>query len=271
MGSLRGAAMRSDAEREHLRQTFGGAAERYDRVRPSYPDKIVDEFMRLGNLGAGSRVLEIGCGTGQLTRSLVDRGLDVTAVELSGELAAVARGNLPEAEIIAGDFETWPLPERPFDAVVAATSFHWIDPAVQFTKTADALKPGGALGIMGSLHVDGGTRQFFVDVQECYERWDPEKTEPGLRLPAPDAIKDDYDVTRGGRFELAGTSRRVGEFPYRTSEYLDLLMTFSGHLDLPPQRQRSLLECIGNLIDERYGGSVTKASLFLLTVGRRVS
>lgn len=263
--------MRTDAEREHLRQTFGAASERYDRVRPSYPDEIVDEFIRLGGLSAGDRVLEIGCGTGQLTRSLVDRGLDVTAVELSDELATVARRNLPMVDVVTGNFETWPLPSEPFDAVVAATSFHWIDPAVQFSRTAAALKPGGALGIMGSQHVDGGTRQFFVDVQECYERWDPEHTKPGLRLTAPEDVADTYDVTRGGNFELAGKARHVGEFPYTTSDYLDLLMTFSGHLALPPERQQPLLECIGNLIDQGYGGTVTKASLFLLTVGRRVS
>ncbi|GAB3739317.1 class I SAM-dependent methyltransferase [Microlunatus parietis] len=261
--------MRSDDERERLRQTFGAAAERYDRTRPSYPGVMLDRLAELGGLAPGDRVLEIGCGTGQLTRSLVARGYRVTAVELSEDLAAVARRNVPEAEVITGDFEQWPLPDEPFAAVAAATSFHWIDPAVQFTKTAAALRPGGALAIIGTAHVDGGSSEFFVEVQKCYERWDPEHTRPDLRLAKAESIKDDFDVTPGGFFERVGTAREVVEVPYDTESYLDLLQTFSGHLALPPERLDGLLGCIRDLIDDRYDGRVIKANLFRMVVGRK--
>lgn len=262
--------MRSDDERERLRQTFGAAAERYDRTRPTYPDSILDRLAELGGLAPGDRVLEIGCGTGQLTRSLVARGYRVTAVELAEELATVARRNVADAEVITGEFENWPLPDEPFAAVVAATSFHWIDPAVRFTRTAAALQPGGVLAIIGTAHVDGGSGEFFVEVQNCYERWDPEHTRPGLRLAAAESIKDDFDVTPGGLFEQAGTAREVVQVPYDTEGYLDLLQTFSGHLALPPERLDGLLGCIRGLIDDRYDGRVVKANLFRMVVGRRL-
>lgn len=261
--------MGSDDERVRLRQTFGSAAERYDRTRPSYPDLILDRLAELGGLAPGDRVLEIGCGTGQLTRSLVARGYRVTAVELSEDLATVARRNVPEAEVITGDFEQWPLPDQPFAAAAAATSFHWIDPAVQFTKTAAALRPGGALAVIGTAHVDGGSSEFFADVQKCYERWDPEHTRPDLRLAKPESVKDDFDVTPGGFFERVGTAREVVEVPYDTDGYLDLLQTFSGHLALPAERLDGLLGCIRALIDERYDGRVIKANLFRMVVGRK--
>lgn len=260
--------MRSDADRERLRQTFAAAGERYDRIRPTYPDEIVDRLAELAALSPGDRVLEIGCGTGQLTRSLVGRGYAVTAVELSAELAALAGRNLPDADVITGNFETWPLPDEPFAAVVAATSFHWIDPAVRFAKTAAALRPGGSLAIIDTSHVEGGSSDFFVEVQRCYEHWKPESTQPGFRLTPAEAVADDFDLTPGGHFVPVGTGRQVREIPYSTEEYLDLLLTYSDHLATPDETREGLLGCIGSLIDDRYAGRVIKAYLFQLTVGR---
>lgn len=260
--------MRTDVEREKLRQTFGPAAERYDRIRPGYPDSILDRLAADAALSPGDRVLEIGCGTGQLTRSLIARGYDVTAVELSAELAAIARARIPEATVINANFETWPLPAEPFAAVVAATSFHWIDPTIRFSKSASALRDGGSLAIISTGHVEGGTTEFFHAAQGCYERWDPENTPKNLRLTPPESIADDFDVTPGGWFEPAGTARSVVEIPYTTQEYLDLLMTYSNHLAMPAQQQSGLLECIRTLIDNSYGGRVTKAYLFQLAIGR---
>jgi SAM-dependent methyltransferase len=260
--------MRSDADRVRLRQTFAAASERYDRIRPGYPDAIVDRLAELVSLSPGDRVLEIGCGTGQLTRSLVRRGYAITAIELSAEPAAVARRNLPDVDVITGDFESWPLPAEPFAAVVAATSFHWIDPAVRFAKTAAALRPGGSLAIISTGHVEGGSSDFFVEVQRCYERWQPESTQPGFRLTPAEAVADDFDVTPGGHFVPVGTGRIVSEISYDTRDYLDLLLTYSDHLATPDETREGLLGCIGSLIDDRYAGQVTKAYLFQLTVGR---
>lgn len=74
---------------------------------------------------------------------------------------------------MTADFESWPLLEEPFDAVVSATAFHWIDPAMRMAKAADALRSDGALAVVRSQHVMGGTEEFFVEVQRCYERFDP--------------------------------------------------------------------------------------------------
>ncbi len=260
--------MRSAADRERLRQTFATASERYDRIRPSYPDAILDRFAELAGLSPGDRVLELGCGTGQLTGSLVQRGYAVTAIELSAEPAAIARRKLPEVEVITGDFESWPLPAEPFAAVVAATSFHWIDPAVRFAKTAATLRPGGALAIISTSHVEGGSSDFFVEVQRCYERWKPENTQPGFRLTPAKSVADDFDVTPGGFFDPVGTGRSVREIPYHTEEYLDLLLTYSDHLATPEEQRNGLLGCVRSLIDDHYDGRVTKAYLFQLAVGR---
>ncbi|MBV9281092.1 MAG: class I SAM-dependent methyltransferase, partial [Chloroflexi bacterium] len=135
----------TDSDRLQLRRTFDQAAELYDRARPGYPRELFDDLTELAGIGPGCRVLEIGCGTGQATVPLAERGCQIVAVELGADMAAVARRNLARfasVTVVVSAFEDWPLPAGPFDAVVSATAFHWIDPAVRVTKAADALRPG---------------------------------------------------------------------------------------------------------------------------------
>ena len=81
-------------DRERLRQTFDRAAERYDQVRPDYPEALYDDLVALAGLTPGDRLIEVGCATGKATRPLARRGFRITCVELGTELAAMARRNL---------------------------------------------------------------------------------------------------------------------------------------------------------------------------------
>ncbi|MCX4767516.1 class I SAM-dependent methyltransferase [Streptomyces sp. NBC_01275] len=257
-----------------LRDTFDAVAERYDRVRPRYPPSLVEQLTRSAELGPDSRVLEIGPGTGQLTRPLARSGCRLTAVELGPSMAAVARRNLaafPQVDVVVADFERWELPAEPFDLVTSATAVHWIDPALRVTKTADALRPGGLLGLVTTCHVAGGSADFFVEVQRCYERWDPSTT-PGLRPRSEDETATDTgEWTVGSRFEDVVVHRCAQEVTYAADAYLETLLTYSGHLALDEPARRGLLTCIRELIETRYGGSVTKRYLHELITARRTA
>jgi SAM-dependent methyltransferase len=136
-------------DREVLRATFNSAADRYDGARPEYPDELFDEVVRRTSLTRGSRILEVGCGTGKATRPLAARGFHVTCVELGPELAAMARRNLAastDVEVVQDAFESWHPPAGvAFDVVAAATTWHWIDPSLRYQKAFDLLRPGGHL------------------------------------------------------------------------------------------------------------------------------
>jgi SAM-dependent methyltransferase len=259
----------ADADRARLRATFDEAAERYDRARPGYPPAVFDDLAELAGLGPGCRVLELGAGTGQATVPLAERGSQIVAVELGAGLAAVAGRNLarfPLVQVVVAAFEDWPLPPEPFDVVVAATAFHWIDPAVRVSKAADALRPGGALAVISTHHVAGGDQEFFAEVQACYERWDP-ATPPGLRLPTPAQIPMRSDeLDRSGRFGPVVFRRHEWELGYSTAAYLEVLSTYSGHLALAPEARGGLFDCIADLIDSHHGGRISKRYLTELQV-----
>jgi SAM-dependent methyltransferase len=259
------------ADHARLRQTFDEVAELYDRARPDYPAELFDRLAQAAALGPGSRVLEIGCGTGQATVPLAGRGYEIVAVELGPALAAVARRNLAgfaSVEVVNADFEQWPLPERPFDVVFSATAFHWIDPAVRVPKSARALRPGGVLAIVATEHVAGGTERFFADAQRCYERFDP-ATPPGLVMqPASEFGRDDAELTASGLFGPATFHRWERDLTYTTREYLDVLLTYSGHRALPADARAGLLDCLARLIDNDHGGRITKRYLTELTLAQ---
>lgn len=260
------------ADRNALRRTFDDEAERYDRARPRYPEELVADLAGLTGIGPGSRVLEIAPGTGVLTVPLAALGCTVTAVELGPRLAEVARRNLapyPLAEVVVSAFEDWPLPAEPFDAAVCASAAHWFDPVPWVTKIAGALRPGGPLATVGVHHIAGGTPGFSEAAQACYERWEPGTT-PGMRMPtAAEVPQDASDLAAAGRLGPVTFRRYEWDVAYTSAAFTDVHRTYSNIISMPSAAREGLLGCLGQLIDSRYGGQITKRYLFELRVARR--
>lgn len=256
---------------QQLRAVFDEDAELYDRARPGYPAELLDELIALADLGPGSRVVEIGPGTGQATLPLAERGCSVLAVELGASLATTLRRRAEQSpvDVVVGAFEDQSLPVESFDAVLAFTAWHWLPPDLRVRQAATALRPGAFLATVTTEHVLGGTAPFFADAQRCYEQWDP-TVQPGLRLLPADQITPMLDeVDTSELFEPARRRRYTQDVTYSTRTYLDVLHTYSGHRALAPDLRTGLMSCLGRLIDSRYGGVVTKRYLYELRVARR--
>ncbi|MFJ7996819.1 class I SAM-dependent methyltransferase [Streptomyces sp. NPDC096310] len=259
-----------------LRDTFDEDAGRYDRARPAYPVPLVEELAARARLGPGRRVLEVGPGTGQLTVPLARYGCSITAVELGSSLAAVASRNLkpfPAAEVVVAPFETWAPPPEPYDLMVVATAFHWLDPAVRLARAADALRDGGLLALVTTHHVASETTRsdddFFADAQKCYDRRDP-ATPPGLRLRRSALVATDTAELAGSElFGPVSVARWTREITYSADAYLDVLLTYSGHRALEPVARGWLLSDLRGLIDGRYGGHITKTYLHELITAHK--
>lgn len=136
--------------RHRWRVLFDEVADLYAATRSGYPPEIVDFAIRTAGLVPGSAVLEVGCGTGQLTASLAGRGFALTALDIGPSLVAAARRALgaPAVTFVVSSFEDFAAPDGSFDLIVSATAFHWIDPEVRFGKAARLLRPGGWLALL---------------------------------------------------------------------------------------------------------------------------
>jgi SAM-dependent methyltransferase len=180
---------------------FDEVAAEYDRHRPAYPDELVDQACRVAGIGSGDHVLEVGCGSGQLTRSLVARGLRVTALEPGPSLMELARQNLAgagEVDFVTARFEDASLPRGQFLAVFCASAFHWVDPEVGWQKAADMLVPGGTLALVQ-----------YCGISEPRTKADQEATLAAIRKVAPDAAAN-WPVYRDLDATLAGMEQRRG-------------------------------------------------------------
>ena len=182
-------------------KVFDEIAAEYDRRRPAYPDALIDQACQVAGIRSGDRVLEVGCGSGQLTRGLLARGLRVTALEPGQSLIALARQNLEgagEAEFVNAQFEDVLLPPGQFEAVFSASAFHWVDPQVSWQKAADVLVPGGTLALV----------QYF-GLEEPRSERDQEAVLAAMRKVAPD-IAAHWPAYRNLDATLAGVEQRRG-------------------------------------------------------------
>jgi SAM-dependent methyltransferase len=189
------------AEARRYGEVFNEVAEGYDRHRSAYPDALIDRACEVGGLGPGSTVLEIGCGTGQLTRSLLARGLRVTAIEPGEQLISRARDQLDNAEdvqFVNRRLEEAPLPHAHYSAVFSASAIHWVDPDVSWRTIADALVDGGTLALVS-----------YFGLQEPRSAGDQQAIRAAIATVAPE-LAAEWPTYRDLDGTLAGVDERRG-------------------------------------------------------------
>jgi SAM-dependent methyltransferase len=259
-----------DPRRHSLRTGFDRAAEDYQRTRPVCPPQLFDDLIELAGLKAGDRVIEIGCGTGQATVPLAERGLAVTAVELGANLAAIARHRLtgfPAAEVVACSFETWHPQGAPFDAVVAVNSLHWIDPRLRYSKPYELLQSGGAMAVAGCKWArPADADRFWTDVQEDYRAVGFEGSPP----PPPEQISVQHLPPEAiGLFEEVASLRYPFQMLYSAEDYLANLATQSGTQALGEAQSTEFLARVRHRLESLGWPQLTATFVGCLTVGRR--
>ena len=128
--------------------SFGSQAAAYERGRPSYPPEAVDWLLAPTDTWVARDVLDLGAGTGKLTTRLVERGLQVVAVDPIAEMLEMLRTALPDTPALLGSAEQIPLPDNAVDAVLVAQAWHWFDQERAVAEIARVLRPGGRLGVL---------------------------------------------------------------------------------------------------------------------------
>lgn len=263
-----------DTTRRHLRGGFDLAAEDYQRTRPVCPPQLFDDLIQYAGLKVGDRVVEIGCGTGQATIPLAERGLAVIAVELGAELATITRRRLagiPAAEVVTCSFEEWQPPDAlsgAVDAVVAFNSLHWIDPELRFTKPYGLLRPGGAMAVAGCVRAqpeDAG--RFWTDVQADYRAVGYEGDPP----PPPEQISPwRFPREASSLFREVASLLYPFEARYSPDEYLANLATQSGTCALGEARSAEFIARVRQRLESLGWPQLTITFVGYLTVGQRI-
>ncbi len=273
-------------------KVFNDVAVEYERNRPSYPDALLDQALALAGIEAGEPVVEVGCGTGQLTRGLLARGLRVTAVEPGAQLIHIAEERLAgagEVEFLHARLEDVPLPKAAYRAIFSASAIHWADPDLSWRMIADALVRGGTLSLI----------QYF-GLRERRRADDQEALLSILRSNAP-RVAAAWPVYRDLEHTIAGLHERRGnvsdawswlggydigrdyaaelyedfEFAavpvlaeHTAAELNGLLATLSFWARLSP-REREAVENENHALQRRLGRPIRASTLAVLVTARR--
>jgi SAM-dependent methyltransferase len=257
--------------RQHARTIYGSDVQGYDAGRPGYPAQVYQILASRCGLRAGTSVVEIGPGTGLVTRRLVAAGARVVAVEPDPNMAAHLAAHLAAgggAQIINATFEQAPLPRDRFDLAVAATSFHWVDQATGIPRLGQVIRPGGWAALWWTIFDDPGRPDAFRDA---------------LRTRLGDG---DPGGQRHARFQLdaAARCRDLAGPAGLTSVSADLIR-WTAVLDtaqlralyasmirirrLPADDQRRILDQISALADDDFAGQVQRPFVTAMYTGRR--
>lgn len=272
-------------------EAFDAVAEAYDRERPSYPTELIDAACTIAALDAGSRVLEIGCGTGKLTEALVARGLVVDAVDPGANMITFARRRVRDSDAVEfhlGRFEEILLPEGVFDAVFSATAFHWIDPQVGWAKAARSLRPGGTLALI--MHVSYWEKSTAADDEALREVFKTYWVGPGSWYPLRDlatlqAGVDErrhnvsavwtwlghHDLDNADAGSLFDNVQLTTEHLTReqTADELWALFETTSLYQRLDQNSRETLEAEARAFVERRGGKIRTSELAVLVTASR--
>lgn len=265
--------MDDPAEQRRLGEVFETIADAYDTHRPAYPEELVESACAAAALEPGAEVLEVGCGTGQLTAALLVRGLRVSALEPGSRLAEIARRRLRhsgELSILPARLEDAELPHARFRAAFSAAAIHWVDADVGWRRLAAGLEPAGTLALIGHVGLsDPGTAEdqarllgaigaIAPELRGSWPRYrDLATTLAGVRerssnISAAWSWLGGHDIARAHVAQLFGEARMAAfplVFEHSAEELTALLATMSFWSRLPEPRREAVAQAIAGICE----------------------
>lgn len=247
----------------------------YNKTRPRYPQELINRVVELAELSPRANILEIGCGPGIATVPFAELGFSMLCLEPSQPACLLARQNCathPSVEIKNQTLEEWELEAEKFDAVLAATSFHWVSAEIRYQKTAAALKDKGALILLWNAGVLP-QEEIYRILHEVYQNQAPSLAEyhAGERANQAESIKEfGQSVIDSGLYEDLIYEELVSEINYSREDYLALLQTYSVYIALDDEKRNSLLANLREALEKNCDNSIKASYISAFHIAKKI-
>lgn len=258
------------------RALFGADPTNYDAIRPPYPSQVYEVLQTTGALHPTVATLELGAGNGLATHRLLEHGArPLTVLEPDARFApllqSVAATHGDQVQVLHTSFEAAELPSRSYELVAAATSFHWIDPAVRVVKAADVLKPGGFLAVWWNVFGDPEREDPYHEAtKHVLDTIARSPSDPHNALPfALDTAARRREISDTGAFDAPDYVAYRWDLWLSTQQVGSLYATFSAISRLPADQRRALLEQLMDIAERNFGGKVGRNMVTPIYVARR--
>lgn len=229
----------------------------YDKYRPTYGTKIFEDILSYSSITKSSKILEIGCGTGNATLPMIKTGAEVTAVELGKNLSKFTAQKYSEYSnfhIVNCAFEDFLLPAK-YNLIFSATAFHWINPDMSYSRCKELLTDGGVLAVFWNTpRISRRNYDLHREIEDLYQEYMADLQEGKESLLESEWYKkrcDDLNCTLKDAgyldcvFKIYQDTRS-----FTADEYIGLLQTYSGHMALPPEVRTPFFEKIHSAIEK---------------------
>jgi len=259
---------------EQRKSWYSPVADAYNRVRPRYPEALISRVIELTQLPLSSTILELGCGPGNATVAFAQKGYKLLCIEPSEAACQLAKQNCasyPKVEIKNSTFEEWELAAERFNAVLAATSIHWITPEIAYPKAAAALQNNGYLILLWNMSAQLPS-EVCQSLQEAYQKYAPSLLEKydDREMQIQSLKKFGQIVTDSGHFGGLVSEQITWEVSYSIDDYLLLLNTYSPYIELKPQQRDNLFASLNKTLKQDGANSVQLSYLSAFHVARKM-
>lgn len=252
--------MREAHLKKERAKSFDTIAQDYEQFRPGYPDDLRVCLEKEAALKPGSDLLEIGVGPGQATRLFLGKDYRIVGIEPGHNLRQVAwktLGEPKELSLEGNTFEAWEPENRSFDLIYSGSAFHWVDPVIGFPKVAKLIRPQGRLALFWNMFPDP-EGEIWEELAAAYCRNVPEMGEERGQRHYRERIEERREqISQTGLFKQIAIHHFPWEITYTTSDYLNLLMTYSDHITLASNRREKLFQELRAIIDS-HGGKIIR-------------
>lgn len=261
--------------RKELGATFDTEASKYDKMRPGYANELFQAIFEYVKIGEGSRVVEVGSGSGQATLPVLKTGCELTSVEYGENFSRILMekfGRYKGFKVITGKFEEVDLEDDAYDLIFSATAFHWVPEEIGYPKVYSALKPGGAFARFANrprnsqndpelaLEIDALYEEYYnkaYDIKSGTKKWfTEEKAKEISQIPAKYGFTD---IT----YKLFYRER-----VFTADEYIQLLGTYSDHIAIEETIRNEFFSKIAAAIN-RHGGKIIISDTMDLELARK--
>jgi SAM-dependent methyltransferase len=223
---------------------FGRTAREYELGRPEWPDELLDRVIADLGLGLDAAVLDLGAGTGKLTRLLVPRFARVVAVEPDGAMRAVLEEVVPGAESRAGSAEAIPLADDEVDAAFSGEAFHWFASRETVAELERVLRPGGTLAIFWNIFLDAESR-LDDEVEAVLEEAVARGGTPGLPRVLSGQWREPLAESRFGELQ---EDELVRDVVYTREAWIANMLSVSSIAHQPQEDRARLAERLRELV-----------------------
>ncbi len=261
--------MKSNADKT-LKLAFDAVADLYDKVRPDYPQQLIDDIISISRIPSGGAILEVGSGSGQATAAFADKGYAVHCIEPGKNLVDIAKKKFadnPKITFEVGFFEESTPKEGAYDLIISATAFHWVPVEEGYPLTAKALKPGGTIALFWNMHPELDP-DVYEALRGVYKEYVPNIHASTYKLDKKSAKEEakggEAEINKSGFFEPVSVRHYNWSQDYTSEQYTKLLNTYANYQNLDDKVRETFFEKVREVIDTKFGGKITNHYLVVL-------